>query len=85
MQQIIQPKRRLSLRETQKMYNATLRSLKNMSVRAQMALCELYKVDPKNDIFKESEGIVDKAMNFIVRESLKTGNYERHRDIARVN
>jgi len=84
MNQIIVPEKRLSFRETQRQYKATLQSLKNMSIRAQMLGCELQEVDPKNDIFKMNEGILDKEHLYYIRKSLKTGQYEKHRDIARI-
>ena len=81
---IITPEKRLSLRETQRLYSATLQSLQNMSVRAQLLGCELQRVDPKNDIFKMTEGILDKEHLYYIRKALKDGQYDRNRDIARL-
>jgi len=81
---IITPQKKLSLRETQRLYGNTLEALKNMSIRCQMLGCELQRVDPRNDIFKLGEGIIDKEHVFYLRKSLKDGSYEKHRDIARI-
>ena len=81
---IITPQRRMGLRETQRMYKATLESLQNMSIRAQMLGCELQRVDPKNDIFKMTEGVLDKKHVFYLRQALKDGQYEKNRNICRI-
>ena len=81
---IIVPQKKMSLRETQRMYTATLKSLQNMSVRCQLTACELQRVDKNNDIFKMTEGIFDKRHLFEIRKALKTGQYDKNRDIARL-
>jgi len=85
MTNIIKPEKRLSLRETQRLYKSTLRSLQTMSVRAHLLACELHRVDDKNDIFKMTEGILDKEHLYHIHKALKDGSYDRNRDIARLN
>ena len=80
---IILPQKRLTLRETQMLYSSTLQSLKNMSIRVQMLGCELQRVDKRNDIFKMSEGVLDKEHLYIFRKALNDGQYDRNREIAR--
>lgn len=84
MSNIILPHKRLSLRETQRLYRATLQSLQNMSVRAQLLGCELQRVDPNNDIFKMTEGVLDKEHLYHIRKALKDGQYDKNRDICRL-
>ena len=81
---IIVPQRRMGLRETQRMYSATLQSLKNMSVRCQLVACELQRVDKNNDIFLPGEGILDKEHLYEIRKALVSGQYDKNRDIARI-
>ena len=80
---IIQPKEKLSLRQTQTLYKVTLEALKSMSIRCQMACCELHRVDENNDLLKMNEGVFDKEHLFEIRKALKDGSYDRNRAIAR--
>lgn len=84
MNKIIRPMKKLSLRETQRMYKATIQSLQNMSVRCQLVACELQRVDPTNDIFKPGEGVLDKVHLYELRKALKNGQYDKNRDICRI-
>jgi len=82
---IIIPQKQLTKSETHRLYKSTIQALKNMSIRCQLAACELQRVDPKNDIFDIREGVFDKEHLYAIRKALKTGEYDVNRDIARIN
>jgi len=81
---IIVPQKQLSLRETHRLYKNTIQSLQNMSVRVHLLGCELQRVDPKNDIFKMTEGVLDKEHLYLIRKALQDGQYDKNRDICRI-
>lgn len=81
---ILVPHKQLSLRETSRMYRATLQSLQNMSVRCQLVACELQRIDKDNKIFSKEEGVFDKVHLFEIRKALKSGQYDKNRKICKI-